>query len=78
MDRPGLGHGPFDEKAEGADGFVGHHAAAGGKGRGHELLRLQQQLQQFREVGLHEGAVLLIIPVLSVQKNTEGNEFLPS
>lgn len=71
MDRPGFVHGPFNKKAEGTDGFIGHQATVGGMGGGSELLRLQQQFQHIREVALHEGAVVLIVPVLSGQKNTE-------
>jgi len=76
MDRPGLVHGPFNKKAEGTNSFVGHQAPVGGMGGGSELLRLQQQFQHVQEVALHKGAVILVVPVLGGQKNTqEGGEF---
>lgn len=76
MDHPGFVHRPFNEKAEGTDSFVGHQATVGGMGGGSELLRLQQQLQHIREVALHKGTVVLIVPVLGRHKNTqEGGEF---
>lgn len=76
MDHPGFVYRPFNEKAEGTDSFVGHQATVGQMGGGSELLRLQQQLQHIREVALHKGTVVLIIPVLGGHKNTqEGGEF---
>lgn len=78
-DCPGFFHGPFNKKAEGTDSFVGHQATVGGMGGGSELLWLQQQFQHIREVALHKGTVVLIIPVLGRQKNTqEGGEFSQS
>lgn len=68
MDGPRALHSPFNEKAEGTDGFVRHQTVAGGVGGDAELLRLQQQFQHVREVGEQEGKVVLVVPVLREQK----------
>lgn len=68
MDGPCVVHSPFNEEAEGTDGFIGHQAVVGGVWGGTELFWLQQQLQHVWEVREQEGKVVLVIPVLRGRK----------